>query len=117
MTEKTPDSASALPNITLPTGDWSVLANGFSGTLSITSVSGGNLSGTIFGNPITGFWNSTSREITFVRDLGSPDANQIYTGYYFKGPGGANYLTGYFEAFGGGGGSATRHFFGWVARK
>jgi hypothetical protein len=114
-------------------GTWQINANGWRGELVISSVdSAGNLSGTVFGNPIVGFWNDVSQEITFARSLNSADpfALQVYKGFHFdanqplfSSSGGAptppfafRMLTGSFEAFSAGGGSASRPTYGWMAR-
>jgi hypothetical protein len=108
----------------LPVGHWLVNANGFTGPgdLNIVSVAAnGVLTATLFGSPITGFWDSNSKKITFLRiqSLTDPKQNQLYTGYIFANPalGGFLYqLTGSFEALGVGG-SAKRTVFGWRAEK
>ena len=55
-------------------GNWSVLANQSSGTLSITSQGSGlcqSISGTIFGNTIVGFYCPYSGRIHFLRNSGA----------------------------------------------
>jgi hypothetical protein len=52
----------------LPTGTWTINANGYEGQLIISSVGpNGQLSGSIFGNLMQGFWNDVSKTITFMR--------------------------------------------------
>jgi hypothetical protein len=109
--------------IALPTGNWSVVANGFHGTLTITGIGAlGNIAAgsTIFGNPIIGFYDSTSANINFIRIIGgNPSFHQIYTGYLFRDiPNPARFvLTGDFLAYQGTGGTAKRPRFGWFATK
>lgn len=103
----------------LPTGNWSLNANGSLGTLVIASVDAtGNVSGSAFGNPIEGFYDSDANELFFLRILSTtnPSANQIYTGYLFQNAA-LFTLAGYFEAFAGSGGTTQRHRFGWFARR
>jgi hypothetical protein len=72
-----------MPN---PTGTWQINGNGFRGELVISSVDPqGNLSGTVFGDPIVGFWDETSQKIIFARSLNPADpfALQVYTGFHF----------------------------------
>ncbi len=56
-------------------GNWSVLANQSPGTLSITTqgTTGNcrNIAGTIFGNPIVGFYCPLSGRIHFLRNTGA----------------------------------------------
>jgi hypothetical protein len=63
-------------------GNWSVVANQTSGTLTITQPASNlncrAISGTIFGNPIQGFYCPTSGRLVFVRK----NANGITTQYY-----------------------------------
>jgi len=106
----------------LPIGTWSIDANGHEGQLEITGVDfNGKLSGNAFGDSIEGFWNDTAQKITFLRMPvpDQPNTTQIYTGYLFKNRPSlyTKYtLTGYFEAFQGGGGSPPRSLFGWLAQ-
>jgi hypothetical protein len=110
----------------LPLGNWSVDANGFTGVLTISSIDvAGNVTGTIFGDPIRGFWNEAARELVFYRVIGgtvvstNPSLLQVYTAYLFPAfvlaPFGSQRLAGSFEAFAGTGGTAPRHTFGWYA--
>ena len=110
-----------------PTGVWSVDANGFTGTMSILVDAAGNVSGTFLSSPIRGFWTESSQRLMFYRVIGGsvlstpPQNIQIYTAYQFPAlttqPNGSKRLTGYFEAFGGTGATATRNVFGWYAYK
>ncbi len=110
----------------LPTGRWRINANGWQGELTILGIDGeGNLNAvvTFIGGGqqrVTGFWDDTSKKITFIRVVNEnePSQNQIYTGFHFTSqnpPGSANWLTGFFEAFQGGGGAAHRVLYGWYA--
>ena len=85
---------------------------------------GGTFTGTIFTNPITGFWDEVTKEITFIRDnpvSASPAASQIYTGYWHpdnvNAPLGLKRMSGSLVAFQGMGGSASRHVYGWTATR
>src|SRR5438105_146312 len=99
------------------TGEWTIDANGFLGQLNIVSIDGaGNLSGTVYGDPIVGFWDDDAKKITFIRVINplDPLSFQIYTGFFFVDPlfwagnqGDISYtLAGYFEAFSGTGATA-----------
>ena len=105
---------------------WNINANGHEGQLNIASVDPqGNLSGTVFGNPIQGFWDEDAQKITFMRIINAsdPSLTQIYTGFRFQNPitPGAGEdvtqtLTGFFEAFSGSGATAQSNLFGWFAQ-
>ncbi|MBC6433437.1 hypothetical protein FM036_23190 [Nostoc sp. HG1] len=57
-------SQSATPgNIT---GRWFLLANASNGDLNITQAGNGTISGTIFGSPLQGYYNNSSRRIVFL---------------------------------------------------
>ena len=63
-------------------GRWSVLANSVSGTLAITSQGAGDcqpIAGTIFGNPIKGFYCPHSGRIHFLRNASNGITIQDYT--------------------------------------
>jgi hypothetical protein len=67
-------------------GTWQMNANGYRGELVITAVDPqGNLSGTVFGNPLVGFWDETAQKIFFVRNTNPADPSkmQVYTGFHF----------------------------------
>ncbi len=99
-------------------GTWSINANGSQGHLQVEAVDGeGNLTGSVFGQPITGFWDDVAKSITFVRiaSIGDASANQIYTGYLIDKP--STVLVGSFQAFKGTGGATRRALFGWFAEK
>ena len=106
----------------LPTGKWTINGNSFLGELNITSVdSQGNLTGTVYGQQITGFWDGVSNKITFIRVPTNPSVSsqyQIYTGFMFRdnATDPTYTLTGYFEAFSGTGATAKRVLYGWYAR-
>jgi len=113
----------AQASTSLPTGTWSINANSFGGQLVINSVDAqGNLTGTVYGQSIVGFWDGVSNKITFIRVPSNPAASsqyQIYTGYLFRnssGPDSVYTLTGYFEAFAGTGATARRVVYGWYAQ-
>jgi hypothetical protein len=67
-------------------GNWSILANSaFPGQLIVTTQSGGGnckaITGTVFANPITGFYCPTTGRISFLRKIATTnDTFQVYTG-------------------------------------
>ena len=107
----------------LPTGPWTIIANGSSGTFQVTSVDGsGNLNATAFGQQTTGFYSTTANRIFFLRQAGGfLDTVQQYAGDLFlipATPGTCTYvLAGQFSAFAGTGGTNADNVFGWVAFK
>jgi len=97
--------------------DWDFDGNGFGGTLHISVDGGGNLAGTVYGDPIRGFYNNVSNEMMFIRSAGGstdPASQQVFTGYYWQ-EGLLDVLAGSYEAFSGTGASAGRHRFGFKA--
>ena len=69
--------------ISLPLGKWNIYGNEEQGSLEITSVDNmGNLTGTAFGDNITGAFHAPSGVIQFARRM-NPSAldHQVYTGY------------------------------------
>jgi len=105
----------------LPLGDWDICANGYVGTLTITSVAQGKLTGTFREDlPITGFWDPAGNRITFLRVTQADDQSttQIFTGFLFKDPGDGRWtLAGSFEGFAGTGATNKRPVYGWYAKK
>ena len=96
---------------------WDFDGNGFTGTLNVTVAADGSLTGTVYGDPIQGFYNNVSDEIMFIRSpngSGNPADQQVYTGYYWA-EGGFDKLAGFFEAFANSGASAGRHRYGFEA--
>lgn len=71
----------------------------------------GNLTGTLLGNAIIGFWSSYENKITFVRLINN-QANtwQVYVGYQSSAG-----ILGYFDAYSGTGASAAATRYGWSA--
>jgi hypothetical protein len=103
----------------LPSGSWSIDANGVVGTPVLNPPSAtGDLTGTMFGSSINGYYNSTTQKITIMRVSTPGDFStvQIFTGYLFH-TGTRNDLAGSFLAFNGTGGSASESDFGWFAIK
>jgi hypothetical protein len=116
-------------------GQREVRANGWSGTLDISSVDGqGNLTGrmTITTNDqgavtgeaattIAGYWDANTQEACFIRDMKNILPSnalpfQIYTGYRYRAerPGTRDdTLAGFFEGLF----STERHRFGWIASR
>ncbi len=101
----------------LPTGDWQINGNGCSGTLAVSVDGNGNVTGTVYGDPIQGFWDDGAQKLTFLRTPNSdPSSSQIYTGYLFESI--FTYtLAGSFQGFAGTGGAARRAVYGWLAQK
>jgi hypothetical protein len=110
----------------LPTGEWTGSSNGNQAQLTIVAVDAdGRLRGELFiaavGPPfeVQGFWDEGSQKLTFITV--SEDA---YTGFLFQDQfrmpgltGSVVYtLSGYFESFSTGEGSADRPVFGWYAQ-
>jgi len=118
---------------TLPTsivGTYKITANGFTGTLIISSVDvSGKVTGTITftGEPtqnIVGLWNSAGQELTFIRirSTTDPSFNQVYTGYRFCVPLSCSsatntiYFAGTFQVqSANAGGTPAKHVVRWVA--
>jgi hypothetical protein len=111
----------------LETGTWTINENGTVDHLTITGVDvAGNVSGTLFAAPISGFWNEVLQKLTFIwpspEILGQPE--KLYTGFLFTDQfrmpgikGGTVFtLAGYFTAFATGTDSVDRSTFGWYAQ-
>jgi hypothetical protein len=102
-----------------------IIANGFSGEPKIDPPdASGNITGTVYGDPIIGFWDETSLRIVFMRliNANDPSTFQLYTGYQstnpvtvFNPPGSVTQLTlaGTFEGFAGSRATAQRVVYGW----
>lgn len=108
--------------VNLPTGDWTIYGNGYTGIFKVISVdAAGNLNATAYGNTTTGFWDASSNHILFLRQVGSAlDTIQQFSGSLQSipsvTPGSCTYvLTGTFTAFKGTGATATNNPYGWVA--
>lgn len=115
-----------------PKGTWTFVGNGHFGTLHIDE-NNGQVTGQVYGDRITGFWDDVSHKILFTRggtpgqtDLLNPLAIQIYKGYLFptaerNSTTGIGYcyvnFAGEFLTPGGGGGSPQMNEFGWTAKK
>jgi hypothetical protein len=115
-----------------PTGDYTINANGFHGTLHLQDDGGGNVSGNITFDgtsfdPVKGVWNDSSQQLIFQRSSNGNTHVQNYAGYYFEntgqffatpgapsGPPNFRVLAGSFDdvLFGN-----QRPRFGWVARQ
>jgi hypothetical protein len=118
---------------TFPLGSWTIDANGHQGTLYITGVNSGVVTGTMVlvgesASAIRGFWNAAACRLTFVRIPGTnvvsanPTLIQAYTGYAYPvlhtNPNGAKRMAGNFDTFSNGaGGLPTRSTFGWDANR
>ena len=84
----------------LPTTPWTwqIVADGRADKLKLDLAADRvTVTGTLFGNPINGFWNEGSATLSFIRGGG---ANQFYIGYLsprIAGPDGKYYLAGTFQ--------------------
>ena len=104
-------------------GDWEVHANGVRGTLRLGRIDElGRLTGTVFEQPITGWWSERARRLIFSQngEEVDPSDGRAYEGYAWDEPGGSAapriyHLAGSYETFGGGGGAKDRQTFGWFA--
>ncbi len=84
-------------------GRWRILANNFPGDLVIVSAPDGTLSGSLYGNPITGYYAPAARQAVFLRGPASaPD--QVYIATLAAN---ANSMTGLFYALNTANGGAT----------
>jgi hypothetical protein len=106
----------------LPTSaTWSILGHHSVGSLTLEIAEDGSVSGSVYGDPLRGSWDPSSRTLSFVRDPGGSDEgqdHQYYRGYRFTLPGAGGpveVLAGCFDAFGGSGASAGANRFGWFA--
>jgi len=106
----------------LRAGYWVIHASARSGTLHVREVDElGRVTGTVFGEPISGWWSERARRLTFLRNGCRSDGcvEQGYEGYAWDEPADAGlrsyFLAGSFETFGGGGGAKDRQSFGWFA--
>jgi hypothetical protein len=107
----------------LKVGDWSIHANGIRGTLCIQEIDElGRIFGTVYDEPIRGWWSERAHRLTFVRERAQADGSddQGFEGYAWDEPavGGSPrlyHLAGSYETFGGGGGAKDRQSFGWFA--
>ena len=121
-----PDASAQYPTPYLTVGCWNFNANGHQGLLCITSITSGIVKGTVYGtDPIEGFWNATTGELSFIRNVANSTARgaqQVFTGFLFPDnrnyPTGLKRLAGSFYASGGSaGGFPHRHEFGWTATR
>jgi len=107
----------------LKVGVWSIHAGGISGTLRVDEIDElGRVSGTLFDEPITGWWSERARRLAFVRERRGTTGfdGQGFEGYAWdeRPDGGVPrtyLLAGSYETFGGGGGAKDRQSFGWFA--
>ncbi len=108
-----------------PATAWSINANASIGPLNVlVDPASGIVSGTMYGDPITGIYDGYAKKLTFVRAISGagPFGWQTFTGYLSQQPtlcGGlpsTNYLAGEFQVFANGGGVAEQNAFGWYAK-
>src|SRR5690349_12990163 len=93
-----------------PGGTWGVNANGLTGLLQL-SCNNGIITGTLYGDQISGFWNDSAKRLMFYRAINGntsytpPEQIQVYTAYMYpadaSNPTSLPRLAGYFEAFSG----------------
>lgn len=116
-TATTTTTTTATPLPTLQT--WSLLGHRSVGDLVISTSPSGVVSGTMFGNPVSGFWDKVTKRLTVVRVIADAfEQCQFFRGYSFSASfGGAThtFLTGDFEAGSKAGGREEQHTFGWLA--
>ena len=113
-------NASHDPNIP-PGGNWAFNANGYPTILSFVIDSTGKVSGSVYGNPIIGFWDDIEHKILFMRMVNeNPASFQIYKGYMFEIMVQPNVcirtLAGEFLTPAGAGGTPQRNEYGWIAQ-
>jgi hypothetical protein len=109
--------------MTLPTGEWQMVANGHTRSLKIESVSGNGHLKAVMQNSaeVHGFWDERAKRITFQRIIkeDEPKQEQTYVGYLMDDPDDeeADYyrLAGHFDYFGPAA-TAERTVYGWLAR-
>jgi hypothetical protein len=106
----------------LRAGEWDIHASPSRGTLQITEIDElGRVTGTVFGELMTGWWSERARRVTFLRPGldGDTRVEQGFEGYAWDEPGDEGsrryYLAGSLATFGGGGGAKDRQSFGWFA--
>jgi hypothetical protein len=73
----------------LPVGTWNIAAGGAtqtnSGTLVVSSVESGSVVGTVFGDPMTGFFDEASQRFRLMRTVaGVPPVIETYEGALFQ---------------------------------
>ena len=113
--------ASVAEATAIPTGAWTIIGNGFTGTLQITAVdASGIMNLSAYGNTTIGLYNSTTNSILFTRQFGvGLDTVQQYVGELMVLPVSAGVctfaFTGTFTGYGPSGGTAARNNFAWVA--
>src|SRR5262245_22202999 len=69
-------------------GNYDINANGFTGVLTIASIdANGNITGSVLGDQMFGFYDDTTKKIFFRREIDPSDPNsiQIFSGYLFTG--------------------------------
>ena len=102
----------------LPSGSWNINANGTVGILTVAPDGMGGFNGTVFGQPLVGFFDETAQTFRFLR-VTSPDLStfQVYTGVLFRFSTAPNTITftlaGTFEVFPS---TGAVSFFSWIAR-
>src|SRR5262245_59315395 len=101
----------------LPSGSWNINASGTVGTLTVAPDGMGGFNGTVFGQPLVGFFDETARTFRFLRVM-SPDLStfQVYTGVLFQCSTAPNTITftlaGTFEVFPS---TGAVSYFSWLA--
>jgi len=107
-------------------GTWTANNNGFTGTIVVHWDGIGTITGTVFGNPMKGFYSATTNKVRFWRAAGganvdgtastvaTADSIQIYTGYLFP-CGSYQCMAGTYESFAGTGATAVKPDYGWYA--
>ena len=82
----------------LPIGVWRINGNGWEGELVIAGIDGfGNVSGTIYGDRITGVYDAKTQCLSFLRT--TKTTSQAWKGYVFDAVGTHYTIAGTFQSF------------------
>jgi hypothetical protein len=111
-----------------PLGNWPMNANGYQGTLSVTTfLADGTISGTVLGSPMKGLYSDSQGRIVFYRAINGsisstpPDQIQVFEGYLHpcnaSSPMSTQCIEGRVQGFSGTNGTATKNVWGWYAYK
>ena len=111
--------ALAADSSALPIGSWKLNYEGKVSSLVLKRDAGGNLTGTLSGQPISPLWNSRNQTITFVAkfDPSQQTELQVFTGLFFEANGStARYLAGWAESSNSARGMEHKRVRRWSAR-
>ncbi|MBV8523699.1 MAG: hypothetical protein JOY71_16515 [Acetobacteraceae bacterium] len=100
-------------------GTYTIDGNGFLGSLTLQIDGQGNVTGSVYSQPIFGFYDAGSRHLIFERVISQTDLtqNQIFDGYIWTIQNDPNCVEagGTFQFFSGTGGNAVFNRQGWRA--